>query len=324
MDTKQKNNTRKPQPGSQNPSRTSAGTRRPRPAAAPERPVQRTRRREPQEPQKASPDVVYLAPKPFSRNRLILHLATVAAVVIALALGVSVFFKVGEIRVSGAEQYSEWEILQASGIKEGDNLLSFNRAKAAAKIQDAFPYIKSVRIGIKLPDTVNIVIEEVQVTYAVKDTTGGWWLISSAGKVVEKAETGKEGEYTKILGVHLQAPAVGQQAVAQEEASAGTDAEGNPIPVTVTAKEKLKTAVDITAFLEQNGIIGEADSIDVNNLFDIQLWYDNSRFQIKLGGTDQLSYKIQCMKAAINQSGAYESGVLDISNPDQIYADRFP
>ena len=37
-------------------------------------------------------DVVYLPPKPFSRNRLILQLATVAAVVIALVLCLSLFF----------------------------------------------------------------------------------------------------------------------------------------------------------------------------------------------------------------------------------------
>ena len=43
---------------------------------------------------KASQEVVYLPPKPFNRNRLLLHLATVTAVVIALLLGVSLFFKV--------------------------------------------------------------------------------------------------------------------------------------------------------------------------------------------------------------------------------------
>ena len=36
---------------------------------------------------KPAQEVVYLAPKPFNRNRLLLHLATVAAVVIALVIG---------------------------------------------------------------------------------------------------------------------------------------------------------------------------------------------------------------------------------------------
>lgn len=320
MDTKQKNNTRKPHPGPASASGRAAGTQRARSAPTADRTPPRPRKKAPREPAKVSPDVVYLAPKPFSRNRLVLHLLTVAAVVIALVLGISVFFKVGEIRVSGASQYSEWEILQASGIQEGDNLLTFSRAKAAGKIQTALPYVKKVRIGIKLPDTVNIVIEEVQVTYEVKDASGSRWRISSDGKIIAKAEA--EGNDTKILGVQLEAPAVGLQAAALQEASTATDAEGNVVPITVTAEEKLKTAVDITAFLEQSGIIGEVASIDVNNLYDIQIWY-GQRFQVKLGGTDQLSYKIRCMKTAIDQFSAYESGVLDISNPDEIYYDHF-
>lgn len=52
------------------------------------------RRRPPQEAQKphrSTPEVVYLPPKPFNRNRLVLRLVTVAAVVVALVLGMSVF-----------------------------------------------------------------------------------------------------------------------------------------------------------------------------------------------------------------------------------------
>ena len=57
---------------------------------------------------KPAQEVVYLPPKPFNRNRLLLHLATVAAVVIALIIGITLFFKVDsdKILVSGNAQYS--------------------------------------------------------------------------------------------------------------------------------------------------------------------------------------------------------------------------
>ena len=149
---------------------------------------------------KSTKDIVYLPPKPFSRNRLILHLATVAAVVLALVLGLSVFFKVDgdKITVSGASKYSPWNIAQASGIQDGDNLLTFNRAKAAGQIKNSLKYVKDVRIGIKLPDTVYIDIVEVSVTYAVKAQNGNWWLVSSEGRVIEKADESKIDDYTKV------------------------------------------------------------------------------------------------------------------------------
>jgi len=315
METKQKNTGRKP---NSNPA-SANGNKKPRASSGENR---RSQRKQTQEQPKPSADVVYLAPKPFSRNRLVLHLATVAAVVLAFLLGISVFFKVDEIRVSGAQQYSAWEILQASGVEQGDNLLTFNRARAAGKIQTALPYVKTVRIGIKLPDTVNIVIEEIPVTYGIKDTSGNWWLVSSGGKVLEPVSDGEESGFTKILGVQLKNPAVGQQAAAYQEAPAATGESGEMIPVTVTAAERLRTALDIASYLEQNGIIGEATSVDVNNLFDIQLWY-GQQFQVKLGQKDQLGYKIKKLKAVVTQYSSYESGVLDISDPDEIYYQKF-
>ena len=275
-----------------------------------------------QEPVRVSPDVVYLPPKPFDRNRLLLRLATVVGIVLALTLSLALFFRVKVVEVSGMSKYTAYQILEASGIKvesddsknpvTGDGLLTFSRAQAVAKIQAALPYVDDVRIGIKLPDTVKIDIVEIEVTYAVKAQDDGWWLISAGGKVVEKAAEGAEEGYTKILGVQLASPQAGERAVALESSTAETDADGNPIPVTVTEAQRLQTALNIAEYLEMNGIIGKAASVDVNDLGDIQIWY-GQQYQVKLGDETQLSYKISWMRKAIEQLADYQSGVLDIS-----------
>lgn len=285
-----------------------------------------TRKRKPvkPEPTKITPDVVYLAPKPFRRNRLILHLVTVFAVVIALVLGMSVFFKVEEFSISGMEKYTAHDIYQACGIQEGDNLLLLNRTEAGGKIKAALPYVKTVRVGIELPGTVHIVIEELDVTYAVKDEGGLWWLISAAGTVVEQAES-DQTHHTKLLGVQLTNPQPGKPAKALETAGTQTDSEGNPIPVTVTAAERLNAAVDILGFLEKEGVVGEASSVDVNNMGDIQIWYED-KFQVKLGDHKDLGNKIYMMMASIRsiqQERPYERGVLNVTDPNDIYYDSF-
>ena len=263
---------------------------------------------------KIAPDVVYLPPKPFNRNRLLLHLATVAAVVVALLLGLSVFFKVDveKFTVAGNNKYSAYDVLQASGIQNGDNLLTFSRARAAAKIRAELAYADDVRVGIKLPDTVIIEIVEVEVPYAVAAQDGSWWLISSSGKVIEKAKDGAQSGYTRILGVQLELPRTGQQATALEVTQTQTDPEGNPIPVTVTQAQKLKTALNIVQYMELNSILGKATAVDVNDLGDMQVMY-GQQYQVKLGNEMQLSYKISCMKHAIDELNDYQSGVLDIT-----------
>ena len=267
-------------------------------------------------------DVVYLPPKPFSRNRLILQLATIAAVVLALVLGLSVFFQVEVIEISGMDRYTAWDIEQASGIEKGENLLTFGRTKAAGKIISALPYVKEARIGIKLPNTVKIEIVEVEVTYAVEDTNGTWWLVSSAGKIVEQVAAGQQISYPKVEGVKLEKAVVGNTATAWQDPQTPTDANGNAVPVTTTAAQRLQTLVDIAGFLEANGIIGKIESIDVTSLQNIQMWYGD-QFQIILGGSDQLSIKIANMKAALTQV-SYDEGILDLRDPNEIIFRDFP
>lgn len=259
-----------------------------------------------------SADVVYTDPQPVSRNRLLLRLITVVAVVLALTFGISIFFKVKTITVSGAKKYTAWAVREASGIAEGDSLLSFGKAKACGRITAAMPYVDSVRIGIKLPDTVNIEIKEIDIVYSVRDQDDNWWLISAAGEAVERANNAVAGNYTRIEGVRLAIPEEGKKVTAYEMAVAATNPEGVTAPETVKASERLSAALTIVDQLERNGIIGEVVSVDVSDYGNIELWY-GTQYQVQLGDATQLAYKIGAMKKAISQLDNYHSGVLDVS-----------
>lgn len=272
-------------------------------------------------PPKTGEDVVYLPPKTFNRNRFLLNLSTVAAVVIAVILGVSVFFKVENVVVFGSKKYTAWDVKQASGIVDGENLLTFNRAKVSNRIMQNLPYVVEVHIGIKLPGTVNIEIKEAEVTYAVCDTEGGWWYVSSSGKIVEKAAEGMQEEHTKILGLVLENPKISEQAVAKELGDTRVDEDGNTVPITVTQTERLNAALNIAVQLEKVGIIGKAASIDVTDFGDIELWYGR-QYQVLLGSNTQMERKISFLKGILDDPEyARQSGVLDITltrEPDSV------
>ena len=266
-----------------------------------------------------APVVIYTQPQSFNRDRLILELISVMAVVAALILGMSVFFKVKTITVAGAETYSTWAVQEASGIKEGDNLLTFSKTRARAKILANMAYVDSVRIGIKLPDTVIIYVEELDVAYAIKSGDGDWWLMNSSGKVVEQITQRQAENYTQVLGVTLDSPQPTRQGIAME-LPAETSESGELIPVTVTGAQRLATALQILKALEDNDIVGDAKSVDVTQLNEIMLWY-GSRYEVHLGDNTKLDYKIACMNDAILQMSDYQTGILDISFttwPDQV------
>ena len=259
-----------------------------------------------------TPAVIYTEPRAFNRDKLLVQLLTVLAVVLALVLGLSVFFKVKVITVSGAEVYGAWTVREASGISEGDNLLTFGRARAAGKITAKLPYVKSARIGIKLPDTVNIEIEEEDVVYAIKSSDGIWYLMNSEGKVVEQSTSGSAKSYTQVLGVTLSMPLIGEYGVATEEVPDTTEETGETVALTLTGAQRLSAALEILQALEANDIVGQAASVDVTRLNDIILWY-GTQYQVNLGDNTNLAYKIACMNDVILQLSDYQTGVLDVS-----------
>lgn len=267
-----------------------------------------------------TPAVIYTQPTAFNRDRLLIQLLTVTAVVAALVLGMSVFFKVKTIMISGVETYSAWTVREASGISEGDGLLTFSKTRAIAKIHASLPYVDDVRIGIKLPDTVIIYIEEMAVSYAVESTQGDWWLINSDGRVVEQTTANAASSHTKVLGVKLDSPIEGNDAVAANDVPQETLESGEAVPQAVTGAQRLSSALQILKALEANDIVGQAASVDVSSLEDVTLWY-GSRYEVMLGDTANMEYKIACMNDAILDLSEYQSGILDISFrtwPDQV------
>lgn len=259
----------------------------------------------------AAADVVYTPPKPFDRLKLLLGLATAVAVVLALVFSMTIFFKVENVVVSGANKYTPYDIMVASGIEVGDSLLGISDAKVSGLIETALPYVAQVRVGIKLPDTVNIEIQELDVLYSAKDVYDAWWLMTSEGRVVEQVDAATASDRTKVLGIRLSAPIPGTQAVAAEPAPV-LDEAGNPLPVTVTGAEQLKAALDILKYLESNGIIGQMVSVDVTEIGQVQMWY-GQQYRIELGDLTRLDYKIRCVKRCIDSLPDYETGIIDVS-----------
>ena len=288
-------------------------------------------------------EIVYTPAPAFNRNRLLLHLGVIAAVVLAMVLSLSLFFKVKvdhkdpgakkavtTITVSGNQKYSAEAIIDASGIQNGDSLLSINSASISGKIITGLPYVKSVRVGIKLPDTVNIEIEELDIVYAIADgdtdQDDQWWLITSGGKLVERTNASGASAHTKLLGVTVTGGESGMQAVALEDTPDTTipddiGEETVPQPVTISAADMLDVALTILQYLEQNDILGQMVSVDVSDISDIEMWYGN-RFLIRLGDSSELSYKVSLAVAAVGQLKDHDRGTLDVSfynRPEVVY-----
>ena len=271
-----------------------------------------------QMPREEIPEVTYTMPEPFTKRGLAVKLASVAAAVAAVILCLSLFFRVEEVVVSGTDKYTPWMIREASGISDGDSLLSISDARVSGNIISRLPYVDEVRVGIKLPGTVHIEITELETTYAIEASDGSWWLITSDGRVVERIQTTAAAAYTRIYGVQANDPKEDQTVRAAEEdsgtESTGEAGDGVTLPTTarITGAERLEAVITILTALEDNGVIGQIASVDVTNINDITMEY-GQRLHVVLGTGENLAYKVQYMALAIAQIEEYETGELDVS-----------
>lgn len=181
----------------------------------------------------------------------------IAAVVVACA----VFFRVGDIQVIGNHRYTAQEIIDVTGVKDGDNLFTIDRSKLAREIQSRLPYVKTVSIRRALPDGLVITVTEGQAVAAVGQE-GRWWLVDSAGKLLEVAST--PGGHATVRGISPLAPAAGTSLATSEE-----------------ERPRLALLRELLAALEDNSLLDKLDSVDLSEDYRVTFGYDG-RFTVQL------------------------------------------
>ena len=226
-------------------------------------------------------------------GKLLIMLAVVAAIV----FGVAIFFKVNTIEVQGNSVYSADQIIEASQIQQGDNLLTVNKALAVGNIKAALPYVEDVSIARSLPDGIIIQVRESVISFAVMTDTNACWLIGPGGKAHERIEPAAFNENPHINGLLISSPTAG-------------DSVSSPTPTALAA------ALDVMKELDGTGLLEHIRVIDVEKEYDMTLWYDD-RYEIKLGGTDEMAYKIRYLCSILDQLSEFQAGTIDLTQATQ-------
>ncbi|MBQ1265037.1 MAG: FtsQ-type POTRA domain-containing protein [Oscillospiraceae bacterium] len=236
-------------------------------------------------------------------------LAIMAAVVAAVVFSVAIFFKVGRIEVQGNSIYSADEIRAACTVQLGDNLLTVNKEAAAGSIMAELPYVERVSIGRVMPDTVVLQVSESTASFAVATDTNTVWLINTVGKALEKTDavlTQNKTDDPFFPKQDENAPTVPQiRGLIIKNPTAGTT-------VTATDQSALNAALAVFEAFDGTGVIEHIVTLDVEKEFDIVIQYDD-KYEILLGGTDNLEYKAQYLLAILDQLSAYQAGTIDLT-----------
>ena len=226
------------------------------------------------------------------RNGIPLWTRTLIAVV-AVLLVLLVFFRVEEFQVSGNVRYTADEVAAASGITNGDVLMSVNKTRAASRILVKLPYVRQVTMSKALPGTIRFDVVECKALVGAESEFGARWLMNSDGKLLEKLGDDAEMSLPLIQGVILDLPNAGD-------------------PASFDDGIKGEAAMEVARALEEAGLLQTVKVIDVSDPDDIILSYDD-RVEVYIGDGTDVDYRLQYMIGAMAKLDADVRGSLDLS-----------
>ena len=219
------------------------------------------------------------------RKKIIIRsLVGIVFLCVGIILALTLFFNINKIVVSGDKVYSEKEVVDASEINMGDNLIFLSKEEINNEITKDLPYVGAVKIKRRLPSTLEIVITKTE-AYMATAQDGYYILLDKNGKVLEKdLEIIDENIILVNLG-EINSVEIGEKISLKEE-------------------KTLKKLSDVLTECENVGI-REITSINISDIYNIKLVYQG-RITLELGETDEnnLNSKLALGKAAIEKQNA--------------------
>jgi len=219
-----------------------------------------------------------------------------------------VFFRVDAILVEGNSRYTREEIIEASGIQQGDNLFQLNKFRIDQDLRSRLPYISELTIERKYPDTILITVKE-STAIAALNYGGEWWLINDSCKLLERGEVSIARGLTVLTGVSPLAPAVGTR-----------------LTVDVDQQLKLQAVQQMLSTMKDYELIGSIqDFICVDNTCIRFSYGDKLTVVMPLAG--DFSRLVYALKATLLQEGRENIvGTLDLTygtDMAHIYPERW-
>lgn len=191
----------------------------------------------------------------------------------------TVLFSVEKIVVEGDIPYSAEEIVEASGLEYGENLIRAKTKATEKNIAETFLYMEKVSVHKNFPDTIVIKTEKC-IPYFNIESKSGYLLVSRRGKILDCLKSPVEG-LVEIKGFEAVNFSAGETLASSDE-------------------HKLKTLLQIAESIEKHSI-NDIKYADLTDIYSIKLNYD-SRVTIEAGSFTDIDYKLNFAHEVLTDS----------------------
>ena len=271
-----------------------------------ERLIQMTNKNRIQKEEKEAKQNMIKEKKKQKRNKRIKLFLKVFVLVLLIGGSVvfaltSPIFNIKEIKVLNNSQVSSETIISLSELNVDENIFKFYKNEVINKIKEN-AYIENVEIERKIPNVVEINVEERVPKYSV-DYMGKYALINSQGYLLEISEENKD--LPIIYGITTN----------EEEINPGKRLNNEDL-------NRLEDIMKIISSANENGLEGKITSVDINDKNDYIIYLEDDMKKIHLGNTSNLSNKMLYILAIMEQEEGKEGEIFvngDLNNKFQPY-----
>ncbi|WP_419067582.1 cell division protein FtsQ/DivIB [Candidatus Allofournierella excrementavium] len=239
------------------------------------------------------------------RRRWLAFFFVVFLMAVGFILSVTVLFKVKHIVVENLDKttpantgiYTEDAILGALAVPLEENLFGFSAAEKQAEMELQLPYLETIKVRRRLPDTVVVQVAPATESWCAK-TDAGWAILSDGLKVL-KVQTDQPADLPVITGLGVSEPTAGRF-------------------LSLTTEAQSEQIADLMEQLYAQDLAGSCTRIDMGLGTNAYFVYDG-RVKVLLGTFNNLDYKLSVAALLLkNESGEYLSstdrGTLDVSS----------
>ena len=224
-------------------------------------------------------------------------LSLLAAIIFSI-LSVTVLFNTEHIVIEGESQYTEEEIIAASGLSGDENLVRLNLSGIPDRILDRLVSLDSVSIRKEFPNTIKITVSP-SIPMASFLYGGKYYVISHSGRVMSIDSSAPD--CMRVIGYKpSETVTVGAFIKAENE-------------------DQDRILKDISSAIEGAEIEG-INTVNIYDNLDIVLTYDN-RIEIRLGSILQLDEKVRIIRELLFNGHIAETEyvTLDVSDITKVY-----
>ena len=217
-----------------------------------------------------------------------------AIILMALIIGgfcfalISPIFNIANIDVIGNEKITSDTIVSLSQLQMGENLFKFNRVKVINEIKTN-AYVENVNIKRKIPNKIEIIIEERKQDYNI-EFLNGYAYINNQGYILEISEQ------------KLDLPVIKGISTLQEQIVEGNRLNDEDL-------EKLEVVIQIMNICKSYDLDKKVSSIDISNKSDYIMEMNEEKKTIHLGNNSNLSNKMLYVPAILTENQGKEGTI---------------